>query len=213
MGLAYDSIRQRVVLFGGDGLPADCGTGGKCDDTFTWNGANQTWTKCDPLTQCATRPSARSSGEMAFHADRGTVIMFGGVETGNVQKDDTWAWNGTQWTQLTMLTHPPARNGQRMVYYPEKKYILMFGGNVMGGAPDNDTWTLDGGDWVQRFPSDSPSDRCCVGLAYFGGSQKKLFLFGGGILPSPVAVGDMWRWGITPQWTCISAPSTCQRNP
>ena len=125
---------------------------------------------------------------MAFHTGLGLVLMFGGIQAGGTLLNDTWSWNGSQWNPFSTAHQPTARNGQRVVYYPDKNYVLLFGGNVTGDVPVNDTWTLDGGDWVQRTPTDSPSNRCCVGLAYFGGNQKKLFLFGGGIFGSPSAV-------------------------
>lgn len=156
---------------------------------------------------------------MAFHAGRppgsGSVILFGGRLTGGALSNETWAWNGASWIPLPMETSPPARNGQRMVYFPERDYVLMFGGNVMPTdlVLDNDTWTLDGGDWMERTPVDSPSNRCCGGLAHFPGAPGRVVLFGGGIRPMPEAVGDMWTWvgGGSNTWTCISP--NCQRNP
>ena len=61
MGMAYDALRQQVVLFGGFNWDT-CGIG---DGTWTWDGT--TWTKHSP----ASEPSQRDSPAMTFDAAKG----------------------------------------------------------------------------------------------------------------------------------------------
>src|SRR5437870_2654737 len=115
-GLAHDSLHGNVVLFGGTGTCPTDDT--KCSDTWTWNGSNLTWTRCDdsPTGPCATHPSPRGSAAMEFHAGRGVVVLFGGKEQINIV-DDTWFWDGSAWSdQTSNFTDPSPRTAVRMSY-------------------------------------------------------------------------------------------------
>lgn len=63
--MAWDSVRNEVVLFGGTGSGNCLPGGGPRNDTWIWNGAARTWRECQP---CATRPSRRSSMGLASTA-------------------------------------------------------------------------------------------------------------------------------------------------
>lgn len=68
------------------------------------------WTKNSPTTS----PSPRSRHGLAFDAARGRTIMFGGQNAAYEQLDDTWAWDGSTWTELKPKVSPPARSGHTM---------------------------------------------------------------------------------------------------
>jgi hypothetical protein len=61
--MAFDALRQRIVLFGGGGLA----------DTWEWDGA--TWTQRMPTTS----PPMRPSHAMAYDAVRQRVVVFDGA--------------------------------------------------------------------------------------------------------------------------------------
>jgi hypothetical protein len=93
--MAYDSARQRVVLFGGYGgnlLRAD---------TWEWDGT--TWVQRFP----ATSPPARGGHAMAYDAARQRVVLFGG--NAGPTLSDTWEWDGTTWSQRPTPIFPPQR--------------------------------------------------------------------------------------------------------
>ena len=69
--MAYDSARDVVVLFGGYDIDNDI----YYDDTWEWDGVDRTWTLVTPVT---TIPPPRFQHAMAYDADRGVVVMFGG---------------------------------------------------------------------------------------------------------------------------------------
>ena len=71
--MAYDVVRQRGVLFGGD--PA--GT-----DTWEWDGAN--WTQIEE-----TGPPRRLNPAMAFDELRARVVLFGGGSFPSGRLNDT----------------------------------------------------------------------------------------------------------------------------
>lgn len=140
--MAYDSSRNRVVLFGGkvfesypDVLLAD---------TWEWDGTN--WTQQTPVHS----PPARALGGMAYDAAAGTTVLFGGVTItydGQTCLNDTWTWNGTDWTQHTLSTAPSPRAAP-MAYDAARGQVVLFGGgafNADGGMTNyGDTWVWSG---------------------------------------------------------------------
>jgi hypothetical protein len=92
-----DSAIQRIVLFGGDSqtttssCPAPSNT---CNDT--WNIDGGPWTQQTPVHP----PSVRCCGGLAYEALNNRLVLFGGAGPSQVNKDDTWLWNGTDWCQV-----------------------------------------------------------------------------------------------------------------
>src|SRR5262245_60363669 len=65
--MAYDSDRQRMVLFGGN-----LGSAGLFGDTWEWDGAS--WAH----RSAAVVPPARTNHAMVYDAARRRVVLFGG---------------------------------------------------------------------------------------------------------------------------------------
>lgn len=87
-GVAYDSRRGLVILFGG--LGAD----GFLGDTWAWNG--MVWQQLS-----ATGPEPRAMGYLAYDKRRDRVVLFGGRK-GWPDGDlgDTWEWDGSRWQRF-----------------------------------------------------------------------------------------------------------------
>ncbi len=124
--MAFDPIRQRVVLFGG----RDNG-GNVRDDLWEWDGI--AWTE---RVVVSARPSARSHASLACGAGR--CVLFGGVGPSGLLAD-TWSWDGTGWTQLAG-PGPSARRRAALVFDSTRSVFVLFGGYSDG--PRQDTWEL-----------------------------------------------------------------------
>jgi hypothetical protein len=88
-GVAYDSKRKLVIIFGG--MTAD----GFVGDTWSWDGA--AWKLLSE-----TGPEPRAMGYLAYDAKRDRVVLFGGRKgwpDGDL--DDTWEWDGARWRRFT----------------------------------------------------------------------------------------------------------------
>ena len=195
-GVAYDSAAGQLVLFGGlDGNNTPLG------DTWIWNGT--TWTEKFP----SLSPPPRSSPLMAYDAAQGQVVLFGGTEDtpkGNVSTNDTWVWNGSNWTEKFPPVSPPALAFSAMAYDAAQNQIVLFGGSSSHTATCmnfvNQTWVWNGDTWTEKFPATPPPARGGHGLAYDSAHQQ-VVLFGG--MPSqcstdsfaePVVYNDTWVW-------------------
>lgn len=94
--IAYDSTRQRVVLFGGNHSGGDLAS-----DTWEWDGT--TWQQQLPVTHPAARVTS-----VTYDEARRRIVLFGGYSRSG-SFSDTWEWDGVNWTQRQPAVVPPAR--------------------------------------------------------------------------------------------------------
>src|SRR5262245_40547835 len=111
--MAFDSARNRVVLFGGESAAAAL-----IGDTWEWDG--QEWTQ-----QEDTGPAARKVRAMAYDSVRNRMVLFGGDAGSGSGLGDTWEWDGTTWTQVTDFG-PDACLAAAMVFQGDR--VALFGG-------------------------------------------------------------------------------------
>jgi hypothetical protein len=67
-------------------------------------------------------------------------MVFGGG-SGFGDLNDTWLWDGTDWTEVQAGAPPARRESQGMAFDPATRSVVMFGGQVHGTVAD-DTWGL-----------------------------------------------------------------------
>ncbi|MEZ4365571.1 MAG: DUF4215 domain-containing protein [Kofleriaceae bacterium] len=205
--MAYDTVRRRIVLFGG-GVPSGSGGAGSVaaatyDDTWEFDGEAGTWTH--PLP--ATYPPIRIQHAMAFDVSRGVTVLHGGLDASAAWLGDTWEWNGTSWNQREDAPAQQVR-GHALSYDPIQRRIMRFGGTLPGssiGTRTSATWSWNGttGVWTQVAAS-GPSGRQFTALAHDPIGQRA-YLFGGQA-SGAVDQADTWSWDAT-QWTDRSVPA------
>ncbi|MCA8952884.1 MAG: hypothetical protein KDE27_25465 [Planctomycetes bacterium] len=184
--MAYDSGRNRVVMFGGNGASGDL------DETWEWDGFD--WQQLTP----AVRPSARDGQGMAYDAGRGVTVLFGGQ---GPLMNDTWEWDGVKWIQRTPTTDPGGHSLTAMVYDTVRQRIVMFGGSTTLGAAA-DTWEYDGVDWSAVTTPNQPPARQRHALAW-DPDRGVAVLFGGSA--GSTRFNDLWEYdGV--DWTQIGTP-------
>lgn len=180
-GTAYDSARDKIVVFGGVGRGDE-----KLNDTWEWDG--QDWMQIDVD---ATAPSPRDHIAMAYDAAHGYSVFFGGFHGENRFFNDTWGWDGVTWTQLA-TSGPTARAHYSLVYDPTREQIMMFGGITETLKPLDETWIWDGEEWHLVESTDSePAPRDATRIAY-DEKTKTMLLFGG--RSGRRMLDDTWRW-------------------
>jgi hypothetical protein len=120
--MAYDSLRQRTLLFGG---LVDTGSSGALQpvgDTWEWDGTN--WTQV-----ADTGPTARYGAAMT--SSGGTLILHGGKS--DLSLGDTWQWTDGSWSKLQDIG-PPRRHAHAITFDTARQRIVVFGGER---EPDN----------------------------------------------------------------------------
>ena len=66
--------------------------------------------------------------------------------------DDTWTYDGSDWTQVTTAHAPSPRAGCAMAYDSNRNVTVLFGGILDTNWPPDlydDTWEFDGTDWTE----------------------------------------------------------------
>ncbi len=138
-GMAFDEARGVTVLFGGV-------LGSEPADTWEWDGA--TW-----VVRAPTGPPPRYWHGMAYDSSRAVTLVTGGfnVAVGFPARDDTWAWDGNQWTEVAGAKIS-ARGAAGVAYDTRREVSVAFGGSdsesILG-----DTWEYG---VHYSFPSGAP---------------------------------------------------------
>jgi hypothetical protein len=190
-GMAYDLGRMRTVLYGGTPnvfqptLAAD-----------TWEFDGATWTQvASPGTSTA---GARERMAMCYMTSRQRTVLFGGQDTTLVAPtyDDTWTWDGVQWTQVQVAgPHPAARVDAQLADDPLRGVVVLCGGmDPVSMTIFNDTWEFDGTSWRETGARLSPP-RSAFGMA-FDLQRGRIVLFGGRTASLELR-DDTWEYGAS----------------
>lgn len=161
--MAFDPVRGNIVLFGGRDS-----SGQRLADTWELVGNN--WTQ----VAMSTSPYARFWSTMAFDAQLGKTVLFGGDHIQPFalgEENDTWEWDGSQWTREWTAAAPPVRAGHSMTYDLSRGRMVMFGGFNPATSPGTfyaDTWELSG---VIRTPAGTPNATASPSNLNFGSAN------------------------------------------
>ncbi len=198
---AFDSDRNRLVV--------NC-TG---TETYEWDGS--AW---KTFTDLKTKPQLRRFAGMVYDPILKKVVMFGGFNNNNY-RDDTWTWNGTEWTELKISKdkRPPHRGQMSMWFDPLQGKVILYGGIGRGSVNErvtrySDMWSFNGTAWTKLNVTETPGGRfgAQVGVNPVTG---KTLLFGGLRVevraddPKGEALrqffdNDTWEWdGTASRWT------------
>ena len=201
----YDPLRDEVVLTSG------WNGGIYLQDTWVFDGAQ--WQK-EPSG--APHPPGRDWSAMAFDPNSRTCILFGGhiwqnVVAGNGQEDDTWSWDGNQWTQLAPANSPPARSMHTMAWDGNLGMLIVIGGNhtLANGA---DMWGWTGSDWVDLTATTPTLPTATVWASMEWDATRGVLVYHGGTpgTGSTPASNETWEWnGVTWYLASTAGPARC----
>ncbi|MEM7201647.1 MAG: kelch repeat-containing protein [Planctomycetota bacterium] len=169
--MAYDPVRQRVVLFGGQTRKSASSAQG---DFWEWDGTQ--WSEIRP----GLLPPAQSRAAMACDTTQGRVLLVGAAMT--------WAWDGTTWRQVPTATQPTAStSSEALVEDVAGQQMVLFGSSY---PPEIHTWTWDGTQWTPHTRIDPPD---ASGLMVEDRARGQLVHFGGWVPRSGPGLSDTSR--------------------
>lgn len=122
--MAYDSIRNVTVLYGGGAF------GG--DETWEWDGGN--WMQRFP----ANDTGLRNGHKMAFDAALGVTLLYGGNSGANL---DLWAYDGNDWSAIAPSA-PGLRSEHAMAYDAARRQVVLYGGVQGAAGVSGETWVF-----------------------------------------------------------------------
>ena len=195
--MAFDPIRRKVILFGGQD---DNGT--YLSDTWEWDTIAKTWTNVTP----GNSPVPRRGANITYDPANDRMLLVNGVDA-NKFYNETWSWSltGRTWTKLTTTSSSSAgrtfigRAYAGVTYNTSTNRLTMFGGvgfpagEYYTVSDQNDIWELRGTVWTDITPaSNNPPARGWTGFSY-DAANGRIVMFGGWHLSSPAAsYGDTW---------------------
>jgi hypothetical protein len=210
--MVFDPATNNVVLFGG------LNSGGMVQgDTWVWNGTN--WTNVTPSNPANSPTGGREGASMAYDPAAGNVVLFGGSDEYGNDQNDTWTWDGLNWTQQNPANPPAPRDGGAMAYDPALGQVVLFGGEQNPESPNyiNDTWVWSGTTWTSvNFPN-SPGARYAYNQLTYDAAQSQLILFGGSNFVNNTTFDDTWAFGPSQNFGSINvcqsgAPAPCSNT-
>ncbi len=186
---AFDPNLHSITMCGG---AKGFTTNDFLDDIWQWAGTG--WTRSSG--GAAIQPSARFYAAVNPDLVRSTPVLFGGVEYTNAFLNETWEWNGTEWSVKSPAARPSARAYHSIAADPNG--IVLFGGYSSAAQVLADTWTYNGVNWTKITTTTTPSARAWYGLAYDSDRRRTIMM--GGLSPTNAILGDTWEWDGT-RWS------------
>jgi hypothetical protein len=222
--MTYDAVRNSILLFGGSTAT------GPSADTWAWDGEN--WLKLEPDSDI---PPARFLHALTTDPVNNNVVLFGGCADKDctILLNDTWVWDGINWSEVTPAIGPSARAGTAMAYNAGRGGIVLHDGCnennniVLGfsltcdheGDPDPDTWLWNGSTWANITAPTEPTMRAFHRVVT--APSGALLVLGGCAFnqadydsesTSCSATGDVWCRGPT-NWISIPVSGPGQLYP
>jgi hypothetical protein len=123
-GMAYDSARRQVVLFGGD------------QTARTWVFDGLSW----KIVPTPRSPLPRSRGRMAYDPVRHVTVLQGGYDFSDPNHGprlfgDTWEFDGATWQEVDARGDYPPSWGAEITFDPARRRLVGFGGEFEGLIP------------------------------------------------------------------------------
>ena len=194
--LAFDPLRQRIVLFGGGNLSTTLG------DTWEYDGLS--WVQ----RTLPVSPAAGSGVAMTYAPNLQKLLS---VHVGPNQQPETWTYDGAAWVQLAPANSPSARTDARLAHDPVRGRTVLFSGlDALTGFKLTDTWEFDGTNWQVVPTGTAPAGLYGRGMDYsplFGG----VVCHGGAPGGIPAASAAVYAWNGT-SWNQATAEYPFFRN-
>jgi hypothetical protein len=131
------------------------------------------------------------------------VVLFGGFGVDNEALNDTWSFDGSNWSPVAAQAPSPRfLASMSALSVGGRSELVLFGGQAGNGGPIvAETWVFDGATWTHVTPATSPPARDTASMATLSG---RVVLFGGtstGGVPS--VMGDTWTFDGT-TWSALT---------
>jgi hypothetical protein len=212
--LFYDSIRDRLLLFGGHD-----------DASNTLNDIWQIQLGSLPLTwqqgsPPGPLPPTRAYASAVYDSVDDRIIFFGGAHTVNSSGppsdflNDVWEIPldvSPAWNELTPAGVPPSeRAGGTVIYDSQRGRMVLFGG--YDGATSNDAFELTLGgspQWNAIVTTGGPPPGRAVAATLYDAPNDRMVIYGGVGGDGDAAIHDTWSLAFASgAWTALSPGGT-----
>lgn len=196
--IVYDQTNDELLLVGGDNHSAS--------DFLFYRISQGQWQQ----VVTANAPRERRDAAVCFDSRRGRVLLFGGFPNsgGYNALGDMWAYDGTDWVELTPPVLPPPGHRQAMVYDERRDRVVLAGPGATG--PQDHTWEFDGTTW-QLVDTGCPLGIRPLATSYDRSREAVVAYVR---RDSPGFVDETWQWdGRLWRRTAIASTPQDRGNP
>jgi len=197
--LAYDPVRKQTIMLGYDSKFATI--------MYAWDPAGAKWTQLTP----AVLPTCANEGALTWQSSNNTVLYTGGVCASSVGTEETYEWDGTNWTKIDLTSFAGDYIGSALTFDPDRGNAVLFGGAPAAGVLLAATFTYADKAWVAIGDVNYPVPRSLFTFTT-DPVHKVVYLYGG--LNDASSFFDFWTYqnGMFRPQIQSSQPSDCQ-NP
>jgi hypothetical protein len=199
--MAYDPVRQRVVLFGGSKPEPS-------NDLWELDTATATWRDLSGASGGAAWPETRMGHSLALDPERQVLVLRGGGDTSTIpvaSLDDTWelAAGTTSWSRRAAPS-PNGPTGAPVAYVAGVGMMTLAWSTLTTADLELVRWDATGGAWtpigVAVPPAALPQKGMLGGLV---GARDHVMMLWAPISDMTIPDEDLsfyrlWRWGPTP---------------
>ena len=196
--MAYDPVRNRIVLFGGENDRWQW-----LNDTWVYDVASNTWAN---VTPAASPPPMIEGPRMVYDSVADRVLLFGVAGIAQVWSYDP---SGNTWALQWQGHGGVWRRSFSVAYDESADRSVLFGGGDWAphfpGLGSNQTWLFDyaASAWARVNTSASPPSRFGSAMAY-DSTRGRVLLFGGCSVPST----DFWCTPANDTWAFDAGSGT-----
>jgi len=197
--LEYDPVRKQTIMLG---YNSDLAT-----VMYAWDPAAAKWNQLTP----ATLPACGNEGALTWQSSNNTILYTGGVCASSLATEDTYEWDGTNWTKIELTSFAGSYFGSALTFDPDRGNAVLFGGAPGAGTLNATTFTYANKAWTAIGDVNYPVPRSLF-IFTTDPVHKIVYLYGG--LNDSTAFFDFWTYqnGMFRPQVQSSQPSDCQ-NP
>ena len=171
--LVYDAARDEILMLGTTG-----------SEVVMYRYEEGTWVRIEP----ETLPPCAGQSTMVFREWDGTVLSYGGSCPVSGVSNDTWIWDGTDWTEMELQRSAGSIFGYGMAHDQSRNQTIIYGG--FGFEESQSTYRLTDERWAAIGTTGFPGPRTQFVLQPALSDDHLLFFGGQDALDF---FADFWR--------------------
>ena len=145
--LEYDPIRKQTVMLATDLKSLTV--------MYAWDPVASKWNQLTPTTL----PPCAVEGAMTWQGSNNTILYTGGVCSGSAATEETYEWDGTNWTKVDLVIFAGRYFGSGLTFDPDHQVVVLFGGATSTGFLLASTFTYANKSWISVGDSAYPVPR------------------------------------------------------
>jgi hypothetical protein len=192
--MGYDPISKRVIMFGGRSQANNSASAPMLSDTWAWD--RSIWRQVDtshtppPMWEPALIFDSWARRLVLIGASYDMLRPDGGVV---LRREESWAWDGNDWKDITPAVTPPPRFRPVVGYDFATRSFVLQGGFTDRNPELVDTWTWAGSEWRMVATNQGPTHRQHLHVAITDPISGGLLAF---VSPDQTWLRSSGRWSL-----------------